>query len=46
MIWVAYEKLIGNKWELYLEPCTTSQYESLKKRVNVIIISVERIKIV
>lgn len=45
MIWVTYEEFIGNEWERRLESCTTMQYENLKRRNNVVIISVERIKI-
>lgn len=46
MIWVTYEELIGNTWERNMEPCTTLQYENLKRRSDVVIITVERIRIV
>ena len=46
MIWVTYEELIGNTWERNMEPCTTLQYENLKRRNDVVIITVERIRIV
>ena len=46
MIWVTYEEFNGNEWETRLMSCTQSQYENLKRRNDVVIIFVEKIKII
>lgn len=46
MIWVTYEEFTGRDWDRRITSCTTSEYEALKRRNDVIIITVERVKII
>lgn len=46
MIWVAYEEFTGRDWDRRLTSCTALEYEALKRRSDVIIISAERVKII
>lgn len=46
MIWVTYEELIGREWNRRITSCTSSEYETLKRRNDIVIISVERIRII
>lgn len=45
MIWVTYEEFNGNNWEVRITSCTTSEYEALKKKYDVVIIKTEKINI-
>ena len=46
MIWVTYEEFTGRDWDRRLTSCTSSEYEALKRRHDVVIISVERVRII
>ena len=46
MIWVTYEEFNGCNWETRMKSCTTHQYESLKRRSDIVIIKVERVNII
>lgn len=46
MIWVTYEEFNGINWDRRLTSCTNSEYKTLKKRHDVIIINVEKINII
>ena len=46
MIWVTYEEFNGYDWEMKTTSCTSAQYENLERRNDVIIIRVERVKII
>ena len=46
MIWVTYEEYNGYSWEVRIASCTTSEYEALKRRHDVVIIKTEKINII
>ena len=46
MIWVTYEVYEYNEWETRMKSCTKSEYERMKNRKDIIIIRVEKVKII
>ena len=46
MIWVTYEIYEYNEWETRMKSCTKSEYERMKNRNDIIIIRVEKVKII
>lgn len=46
MTWVTYEEFNGYDWEIKTTSCTSCQVESLKARGDIIIIRIEKVRII